>query len=128
MKAAVAISVFVGIAAIPLALKLAARLLVPATIGWHQVFLAAGLLSGLAVPLALCMDWVGLTGLNWWQASAWFAVAFWSPILLMQAFLRRTAIAPGGRALPLRAAGELSIWAVCSAVTVGVVAFGALSA
>ena len=119
MDALPAIPVAVTMACLAPALRLGARALVPARIGWKACVGASSLFAGLLVP-AIAAHASGYRS-TWWLLAAMGAFPY-----LASFYLAKRALAIDGQPLGRPAAGELCIHAVCISVTAGVAAWGLL--
>lgn len=110
----------VAIAALAPCLKLSASALVLARLSWGHCVAAAVLLAGLWAPAAFAMASGGIGAALWLLLAAMALYPY-----LAGWYLGSRVAAFDGHVLGWRRAAEMSGYAVCMAVTVGIAAWGA---
>ena len=112
-----ALVVLAATAFVPLSIAFTARFLVPAGVAASGYWVTSAFIAMAIVPFLIALE----SGASWWlwcfglMGAAPYAAAL---------YLRGRARSVAGSPLGFRAASELSMWAVCVALTAGIALWG----
>jgi hypothetical protein len=117
MDSVTALALMGAVAAAPISMAFSARVLVPARMSAADYSVSSAIVAVAVVPLVFALATVA----PWWM---WCYVPLCAAPYLAGVYLRARATTEVGRPLGLRAASELSLWAMCIALTAAVALWG----